>query len=242
MPLNIRGAQSSSFVIPVGGSIDVGAAGEFVRCLESSHTSFNVSISGNAPMYFAGGVQYTTRSPEQFDMFTIVNIGVTPLTVVMAWGYGEFADNRFNVGGTVKVDDDESQTILGTIFTQTSNTRNFVQTMLDVLRQSSGQKTARMPYTSIENSSYASVSNATTTIVAAGSNVNGVLIKLMENVSANNQSAYVTINGNRFLETTPVAGTIFRCSERDIYVPAGQAIAAYSSAAGAKINMFYEVL
>lgn len=249
---NIRGAQTSKYIVPAGQSADIPAAGEFVRCLEAT-SNFKLSISGGSPMYFAGGIQWTARSPEQFDGFTIINDTVAQIEVVMAWGFGEFVDNRLAVagnisvqnviGGTLKVDDDQSQAALELIRQAVRSTEDITYLMkIAQHNEGSGKGKARRPFTSLQAASYASVSNATTTIVASGTNVNGVLIQVAELVFNGNAAGYLSINGNKILDVNAPSAVIMRESIRDIHIPAGQAIVASSSNASAKINIFYEVL
>lgn len=250
---NIRGALSSKYTVPAGQSMPVQVAGEFVRCLEASE-KFKLSISGGAAVYFDSGIQWTARSPEQFDEFIIINESANPLTVVMAWGYGEFVDNRLAVSGTIRVDnvsgdkldveDYYTKTFLPDIKNYADWTYNNSQALVQQADESSAYWKSRnfSPKTPLTNASFASVNNATTTIVTAGANVNGVIIRHAALSSESSSGgATLKVNGNDLLRTTGGTAGLQNQTVRDIYVPPGWSISATAGAAG-YVNVFYEVL
>ncbi|PZO86533.1 MAG: hypothetical protein DI626_06250, partial [Micavibrio aeruginosavorus] len=172
---NIRGAQSSKYTIPAGGSIDIGATGEFVRCLEAS-AQFKLSVNAASAFYFDRGLQYTTRSPDTFDQLTLINETAADITVVMVWGFGEVHDSRLSiVGGNLSVQNVAGQK-LNVTDTDTQAALAAVKVAADQIKAAlQGDKTLRQGLTDTRTATRGQVLNSggNVTFVSAAANVNG---------------------------------------------------------------------
>ena len=229
-----RGAQSSTFVIGAGDRVPVMGQAQFVRCLEANGP-FYVSVNNGQEMYFASGIQYTAPGLEDFQEYALINKSGAPVTVTMAWGFGELTDNRLTATGNLSVinapatkldvDDADTQTALASILAMLQN---------DELQ--------RKPLTTLQGATLVSVLNATTTVVTAGANVNGVIIRSINLFSGSNVTAYLQIGATKLLQTGYSSGAAVNCERENIFVPAGNQIIISGGNAASGGNMAYEVL
>lgn len=229
-----RGAQSSTFVIGSGQRIPVMGQAQFVRCLEANGP-FSVSINNGQELYFASGIQYTAPGLEDFQEFALINKSGGPVTVTMAWGFGELTDNRLTATGNLsvinapatvlKVDDDESQVTLAAILAMLGNDRLQRETL-----------------TTLQGATLVSVLNATTTVVTAGANVNGVIIRSVNLFSGSNVTAYLQIGATKLLQTGYSSGAAVNCERMNLFIPPGNQIILSGGNTSSGGNMAYEVL
>ncbi len=102
MGLSIRGAQTGQFTVLAGQMLEIGATGDFVRCLESTAT-FEISLNSGSRLYFSSGIEYKTSGTDEFTSIQIFNVGGSPLTVTLGWGYGELNDNRLTATAALNI-------------------------------------------------------------------------------------------------------------------------------------------
>lgn len=170
MTQRLKDAESSEFTIPANSYLEIPAAGEFVRCFEASDT-FKMSVNDGGKVYFAGGIEYRPPGMQEFDKITLFNETGADIDVTLGFGGGQITDSRFTassnlkvenaVGGTLKTDDDETQTKLDSI--------------LAMLQNATDQ---RLPVLDMSAASYAEAQNATVTALdaSAGDNANGFIL------------------------------------------------------------------
>lgn len=103
-------------------------------------------------------------------------------------------------------------------------------------------ETLRKPLTTLAGASYASVSGSSSTVVTAGANTNGVIIRFAQVVNGGSGNCSLSIDGNVVIRCDGGSAGLQREQIRDIFVPAGQAVAIQSSVAAARVHILYEVL
>lgn len=248
--------EQYDFTIPANGARVVNASGNRIYC-ESASAPF-VLKSGNQTFKLKAKRTYVLK--QGLNKFLLENPSAVPITVELHIGDDEIIDNEVLISGqingdvkivnsdtvgktVIKVDDDQSQVILTGMATHLDNVKQILNPMRDMMQDNwTGKGNARRPYTSLANASFASVSNATVTIVAAASNVNGVLIKIADLSSqGNNGAVNFLVNGNVLVRSASATGIINGKSVQDIHVPAGQEISAVCGSSGF-LSVFYEVL
>lgn len=251
---NIRGAQTGSFIIPANGRIEINSAGEFVRCLEASDI-FYVSINNSgSEMYFTAGIEWTTPALETYQTLVLINKTAAPITVIMAWGFGEYKDGRLTASGNLTVvnapadkldvDDADTQTALAALQAQT--TAEFLA-LTNLLKNDQLKRSSLTPL----GASAAGCNNvASATLVTPAANANGLIIR--------NYTVYTASGVGALFADTAAPATAYdvtkRClannaglgavSGKDIYVPAGIGLYSASSAAstGTGCTLTYELL
>lgn len=237
----IRGSQTADWTIPAGGRIPIGSQGQYVRCLEASGP-FYISINGGSDLFFASGIQWRADGLETFSEFHLINKSGAPVTVTLAWGFGEYTDGRLTATGNLtvvnapasvlKVDDDESQVHLAAI---NGNIADIEALLIN-------DRLKRSPLTTLQGATLVSVLNATTTVVTAGANVNGVIIRSINLFSGSNVTAYLQIGATKLLQTGYASGAAVNCDRENIFVPAGNQIIISGGNTSSGGNMAYEVL
>lgn len=237
----IRGSQTADFTIPAGGRLPVGSQGQYVRCLAASGP-FYISINGGSELFFASGIQWRADGLETYSQFDLINKSGAPVTVTIAWGFGEYTDGRLTATGNLtvvnapatvlKVDDDESQVQLSAIATKITD----LETLLK------NDRLQRNALTTLQGATLVSVINATTTVVSAAANVNGVIIRSINLFSGSNVTAYLQIGATKLLQTAYSSGAACNCDRENIFVPAGNQIIISGGNTTSGGNMAYEVL
>lgn len=107
----------------------------------------------------------------------------------------------------------------------------------DLLKDS---RLKRKALTTLEGASFASINNTTTTLVTAGANVNGIIIRRALCIATTvGGSGSLNVGGNSLCA---VSGADYKDSVENVRIPAGVALAATSSSAGMSVLVWYEVL
>ncbi len=251
-PLTIAAGQSEILNVPFS---------EVVFCDASSVDTFLVKIGNDAEIDFFNGRRYRSRTP--FNVVEIENPNGTSMTINLLIGDAEIDDQRFSVSGSLgvkndatddelnvqtkagtvlKVDDDETQTALATLNTSVANVQTAVDNIETLLQSDTD---LRSPLTDLTNATDALVTNATTTLVTAGANTNGILLRLgMVSFSADatTKTGYLSIGGNYIIYHQASSQLAKVEQVRDILLPAGQALVASASNASTYVSAWYEVL
>lgn len=251
---NIRGAETHKYIVPVGGSVDVGASGEFVRCL-SATDDFGLSINGGARMYFSANLQFRCAGTEQYNSFTLHNTGNTTLEVLIAYGFGEVTDDRIGISGTVTTSDTGTQAAIGALATQNGNDANDLKNKVDAVSAAVGNAEGkidalialmqndvalRKPVTTLENCSYAGITNASTEIVSAAANVNGIIIRAAT-IATSGNTATLSSDGEVVSRVMGASGTAQALFIENIFIPAGRNLLA-NTGSTSSVYIWYEVL
>lgn len=99
------------------------------------------------------------------------------------------------------------------------------------------------PKTPLLNASFASVNNATSTVVTAVANTAGVVVRSAQiSGFGNSTSAYVRAGSNDILQLFYNGGAHQHAEIRDIIIPAGVALTINSSATSMDTDIWYEVI
>ncbi len=255
----IRGAQTGQFVIKPGEYLPINSAGEFVRCLAATDI-FKVSVNGGSAMFFAEGIEYVTPPMVEYQGFELINETASDITVLMAWGFGEFHDNRLTASGdlkvvnaagqTLKVDDDQTQAALATLNGKTDT----VKAAVDLAKLAVDAVTAALVNANSKRNALTPLSGAqyhvnagggTVEVVTAAANVNGILIRYAHCPgvhSSGNQQSNVRANGAYLLEGAAGPDKLSATSVRDLVLSPGINLTTHSSGLSASAYVFYQLL
>lgn len=230
----MRGAQSGQFVIPAGGRVPVQGQGQFIRCLEADGQFF-VSVNNGAELYFASGISFVAPAFEDYTEYALINKTGLPVTVIMAWGFGEVSDNRLTATGnlfvinapatTLKVDDDETQVKLDSVLAMMQNSKN-----------------QRAPLNTLAGATYAGGTATGTILSAAANNGSGVIIRrALLTPSGSGTTCSIAVGGNAIMRATGLTSFAFNDNIEGVFVPPGTAITANVTGT-ANFDIWYEVL
>lgn len=167
---------------------------------------------------------------DTFQKIEVVNDSGSDLTFQLDIGYGKISTNSVSINGTIKTDDDETQTLLTTIDTVLDN----------ILALLKNPEELRSGFNDLSGMSYYSCANTTTSIVTAGANVNGVIIGSLHGTSTGGTGTF-RIDGNDVFYTNGTAGNQFVVSN-PIFVPAGVSVDMTSNNASTIIRAYAKVL
>lgn len=237
----IRGSQTADFTIPAGGRLPIGSQGQYVRCLAASGP-FYISINGGSELFFASGIQWRADGLETYTQFDLINKSGAPVTVTIAWGFGEYTDGRLTATGNLtvvnapasvlKVDDDESQTLLTTINTNIGDIESLLQ----------NDRLKRTPLTTLLGATRATYNNVSPTIVSGAANVNGVIIRFLHLGSTSAVNTSFSIGGIPLIQMRGDAdGGDPQVWLTDLFIQPGLSISAVLSAFS-DLSICYEVL
>jgi hypothetical protein len=248
--------EKYSFVIPAGGKVDVNASGNRIYC-EAATAPFNLK-SGSRTFELKAKRTYVLKAG--MNKFLLENTSGAPNSVEVHIGDDEIIDNEVLITGTIsgdvkiinsdtvgkeviRVDDDESQARLAEIKDKLSFVEGHTNFTKQLLQNTGlGRAKGRALFTSLTGASYAFLNNATTTIVSAGANVNGVIIHHVDLTSESATAAVeVLVNGNVLLRTVGGSAGLQSKTQRDIIIPAGWPIDVTAAIAG-RCSIWYEVL
>lgn len=251
--------EKYNFTIPAGGKVDVNATGNRIYC-EAANGVFLLK-SGNQTLEMKAKRAYVLK--HGLEKFLLENRGVTPIDVEIHIGDDEIIDNEVMITGTISgdvkivnsdtagkqiidVNDDDAQLKLDTCISRLTNINTNIGKALNQVSSHPDNKYSRNGYTSLQGASFASVSNASTMVVAAASNVNGVLIKHACLATHSTGHVSLVVNGNVLAVASGfyTAGAMTTKTEiiRDMFIPAGWSVQIVSTTADSLGTIFYEVL
>ena len=201
---------------------------------------------------------------QGLSKFLLENPSAAPITVEVHIGDDEIIDNEVLITGTIagdvkiinsdtvgqtsiKVDDDASQVLithcrdhLNNIFGDCRELREFSSQW--------GYHLSRAPLNNLSGCSFASVTNATTTIVSAASNVNGIILHHAYCIAKTTGAATLKVNGNDLIQaygyynSTNGSYVTDNIRVENIFIPAGWSLSAVSTSSDTSCNVFYKVL
>lgn len=239
--------QSGTIAISNGDELPVPRPGNFIR-VRSADQTFTLKVDNDVELVAQQNDVY--RFPESdFKTLSIVNDSGSTLNVQLEIGFGSVETNNVSISGTLKVDDDETQTALSTLNTTTnavsaavSNVQTAVTAIQNLLTNTDDKRTA---LTDLSGATYAGIQNGTITLATALANVNGVIIRTVSMISLGTHGNSGLKIGSGFIfvnNTTTVAAAPVSLIEKDIFIPAGQQVDIQSGNMDCIITCYYEVL
>ncbi len=218
--------------------------GETISCY-SSDGDLKIEFDNEGSVTeFAQGVTYPKAS---FRSFKLINDTASDISLIILVGNGDVLDSRLSVAGTLSVQNAAGDTleVSGTSLTGIeTRCRNIERNITEY----SGYKTGFLaPKTTLENASFADVSNATLIVVSAVSNVSGIIIRTLH-VSAdhNHNGWYVKVGDDYLLRGNDSGSTTVSRPDplfiKDIFIPSGKSLEMSVGGAQNSISMSYEVL
>lgn len=209
-----------------------------------ANAAFRIRLDDTYEVNAAAGKKFNT-SPENFSKVEVINTSGGNLTFQLEIGTGEISSDEVVISNTVNTSDANT---LAAIQNMDANTQAALEEVEDLFKD---DRLKRSPMTTLQGASYASQAGAgSQTLVTAGANVNGIIIRhaLVHSTSASNAvivSAGIKLNGNKFLwaEGTNANHQMY-LTEKDIFVPPGQSLAIEVTGAIAycRVDIYYEVL
>lgn len=227
----------------------VPASGKFLRVVDASGSSarIQISVGENTPDHFEtlplDGYIYDKQGFSEFFVKNDAQSGEW-VKIMVSEGPEDYDVKNPSQGviSSVGSIDSEVEIVNGSgdvLDVDDANTQGKLDDILALLQNADD---LRAPLTDLSNATYAEVRGATTPIVTAGSNPNGVIIRYYGWVYNNAQYGALVVDGNLLL---PIAQTtVFEVAgvERNIKLPAGVDVDLVSTETSRGANVWYEVL
>lgn len=233
---------------PTEGAITIANGQTYVINLGEKSTNFLRVAQANAPFRIrledvyeinaSAGKKFDT-APHKFGKVEVINNSGGNLTFLLEIGTGEISSDEVVISNNVNTTDAQIPVLQVAIESALEEVEVEIN---DVMALMQNDKLQRKPLTTLAGATRASYNNATPTIVSAGANVNGVIIRWfhMGSTSAVNNS--MSIGGIVFVQLRGDAdGGDPQVWGQDIFVPPGLAITANLTAFG-DLSICYEVL
>lgn len=187
-----------------------------------------------------------------YEALTFINETASPIDVKFYYGDGgEITIKDFAISGTVQTNDAATQALLTTmdavldnIKTNTDNLSAMATSLTSILSMMQNDEDQRAGLTTLEGASFIEVDNATTTIVTAGANTNGIIVRHAYALDGGTGYSYLLADG-KILVGSDTSGTLAGWPMNDIqnfFIPAGVSLSASSTNAGNSVFVWYEVL
>ena len=241
--------NNGTITISDGETYPLNVRGNFIN-VKSADQQFKILLDGQEELQAAQNRRFRLSENDTFNLVEIVNDSGNSLTFQLEIGFGGVESDDVSITGAVAVKndatDDELQVVTkaGTTLkvdddaTQTAITA--LQTAITDLLQNADD--LRAPLTDLSNATYAEALNTTVSLVTAGANTNGVMIRYYGWTRGDGYYGALSINGDLLIP--PAAATAFNIAgiERDIKLPAGVDIDLVSTSNSRGVNVYYEVL
>ena len=98
------------------------------------------------------------------------------------------------------------------------------------------------PTTKLAGATYAEINNSSSTLVAGGSNTAGIIVRLGYCQSIGNNDSFITAGGDPICSVEGATATVLNQWVRDIFIPAGEALAISSSGTSGWVKIWYDVI
>lgn len=211
-----------NYKIPANGSLPLDIAGEAIKHLRGSD-QLTIAFDDGTKTDFALGVGYPAGSISPFSKITLYNDTANEVTGAFTWGSGNVDNDSLVIGDAVKIEN-KNGVKLETNDVDTQTILNDIKATLDAF--------AASPDIDLSNVQTASVTNATTTVVAAVDNTNGVEIPLYSAYAGNNNTyVELIVDGNIVHKINAVSGTAPNEKLTNILIPSGVAVVLNASIA-----------
>ena len=235
---------SGTEAVPNGGVRNHAVGGNFIN-VKSADQSFKIVVDDTYALNAEANRRF---SIDEFKKVTVENDSGSTLNYQLEIGFGKIETDDVSIVGAIKVknadspddvltvDDPDTQTAIAALQTALEADIEAVTAMLQ------NDEDQRESLTDLSNSTHATVSNATTTLVTAGTNTNGIIIRRLDmSVNANSSgSSCEVLSGTE--EIAKVTGISLHHSDKNIRLQSGVALSVSSSNANSEVNIFYEVL
>lgn len=237
----LHGAEYTTIVVEPGRMREIGATGEFVTGLQADG-ELELSVNHGSRVYFTAGITYRTRAGV-FTTVQLFNETSEPITIKLAWGYGELVDRRLTSTSHTPVINPAGQELA----TTDATAQSALSAILAMMQNANDQ---RAGLTDLSNAQYAEAINTTSTVVTTSQNQNGVIIRTASlSILGSSSSFLAYVYAGPSNSTTDILIGVRSRSDtsangfaKDIYVPPGNAIRLNSSGIASPVTIFYEVL
>lgn len=223
--------------------------GRFLQITDTSSASVvvDVAVASNKPDSFETGLKKDASIYEGsgFDVFYITAEAQAGewLRIVISDGPEDYAVKnpgggvidgiadavkvKNDTGDTLDVSDTDGQAAIAAVEAAVDDVNALLQ----------DDEALRAPLTTLENASYGNAG----TLVSSGANVNGVIIRTASLCSGTQATgaASVTAGGSAIAQ---VGGNYTSLFIKDVFIPAGVALAVSNSGSASSVNVWYEVL
>ena len=236
--------QQGSIAIANGDELHIPIGGSFLRVREADQ-AFKIVLDQDVELAAEENDVFRLKEGDKFKSITVFNNSGAVLTFQLEIGDGSVETNNISISGTIKTDDDETQTKLDALETTLTNIETDIAALETLLNSDENQ---RAGLTTLEGASYASVSNASSTVVSAVANTAGVIIRQgVVNGQGNSGSrGEILIGGNLLLsshDSGTGTGVGYQVAQiHNFFVPAGNAVSINAATAASQAYIWYEVL
>lgn len=234
--------QNGATTIADGTTRVFNVPGTFVN-VKQANASFIIRVDDTEEWAAAGNRRFKLSEGDAFRKIEVINNSGGNLTFQLEIGFGSIESDDVTITGTVAVDDANTQAAIAalTLDVQAVDTAvQDVETSVDeATAMLQNDKLKRSNLTPLTGATYSKVSNTTSTLVTAGANANGIIIREAY-IWGTVGTAYLAIGGNEILSSSSSVGVPVVI--RDLRLPAGQALTAYSSGGSHYVVTWYEVL
>ena len=229
-----------SYKIAANSQVNVDITGAAIKHLRGNGDLL-LSIDDKAPTDFGRGIGYPYKDTGNFTKITLINNNAFEATGTVFYGTGDIENSSMTLADAVEVinkpatkidvDDADTQVKLDSVITAVNALAPLMQNDTD----------KRADLTTLEGATGVQVSNATTTVVSAGANVNGVIIRTLDITVRANGTNYVKIGADYLYRENGTTSASVSKFIKDIHVPAGKAIV-FKAGSTDYMSAFYEVL
>ncbi len=248
--------NAGTITIAAGDRYPINVTGNFIN-VKSADADFTIRIDGQEELRAAANRRFSLTEEDAFKFVEVINDSGGALTFQLEIGFGRVESDDVTITGTVNVaavspveiknETGGSITVynadINNIKTSNIAIRNAIELYAESVRESSAARALQnlAPKTDLEGASYANISNATTTVVTAAANTDGVIIRLAATTVDGAGTGYITAGGN-YIAYAAGGNTENLTRIENYIIPAGQAIIAHSSNVGSQTIIHYEVL
>lgn len=231
----------------LNGAIDEYILGQnacnFLRVASASAT-FVIRIDDTYEIRMSAGKKFDT-APEKFRKIEVINNSGGNLTYLLEIGTGSISSDEVVLSGTSNVSDTTAHGKLDLIKTSTDLVKtsvDSVKTSVDALAtQQINDDAKRTALSTFTGASYASLSTATSsTVVASGTNVNGIVIRHGSISCGNTALSGIRTGAANYIMGLRWAGQ--SGTFKDIFIPAGQSLEIVCGGTDSRVDVWYEVL
>lgn len=213
--------------VPANGEVFLDVTGTYLAVLTATDPDgIQIGIGEDEAYFWPLGLTVETRDP--FRQVRVRDTSGAPNLIQVAVGVGRLTDNRLTASAPLELAAGGGLALL----------RGDVQAINARL---ANDREKRAALTTLEGASHYWVANSSATWITALANTAGCIIRFLELESRGGANAQITIDGNVLVSVTSTGDSSLIHTERDIFVPAGQAIAATANN-NARAVMYAETL
>jgi len=223
-------------VIPAGEGVVINCVHDYFRLLALDLATVEIKIGGTGAWTSIIDAGVGIKHPQTVDRISLRNTGGAAVTLTCALAIGEISDDRLNISGVVSVDDNGgSLTIDNPELSRIAGAGREESAYMYV------GSLFKAPLTNLDGATHARVNNATTTLVTAVANTDGLIIRHVDTDIRSGEGGYISLSGNRIYEKAAVSGVHYTDTFGNILVPSGVSLIVFAGVT-TTINIDYEVL